>query len=222
MSSLGLCGARTVGHCPLHRGWISSFVPSLQTTKVLCTCALQPQHYQTQRFALKNGIRRHRWDLHVLWRHLSAKTSGLRLPQVLSTHIPPIYPDLHVPRNGTAMVQIHLKSALQDEQTWWHWKAAWRRICYCWMTPLAEPSLRSATRRVKYLICLKVLLFSQSFFQWFVVWEQTRHFSELPFVWKTERRKTGKHNTGWRDLETRQQHFYSPHHHNPGIDVVTW
>lgn len=97
------------------------------------------------------------------------------------------------------------------------WKAARKRTCYCWMTPLTEPSLRLATRWVKYFLHLKVLLFSQSLFQCLVVWGETRHFSELPFVWKTEGRKTGKHNTGWRNLETRQQHFYSPHYHNPGL-----
>lgn len=211
MSCLGLCSARTAGHSPLHMG---SFVSYLQTMKVLCTCALQPQ---TQYLALifRVAIRTHRWALHVLWRHLSAKSS--ELPQVLSMHISPVYPVLHFPRNGTVMMQIHLKSTLQDEQSWWQWKASQKRMCYCWMTPLTEASLRLAKRQVKYFPHLKALMFSQSLFQYPVVWGETRHFNELSFVWKTERRKTGKCITGWRSLETRQKHFYSPHHHNAGL-----
>lgn len=46
---------------------------------------------------------------------------------LVSKDIPPVYPGLYVPRNRTVMVQIHLKSALQDDLschlTRWHRKA---------------------------------------------------------------------------------------------------
>lgn len=57
---------------------------------------------------------------------LAAEASGLS--QVPRAGIPPVNLNLHVPRDGTAMVQTHLESALQDEQSRWHWKAVWRRM----------------------------------------------------------------------------------------------
>lgn len=123
------------------------------------------------------------------------------LSQVPRTGIPLVNPNRHVPRDRTGMVQIQLESALQDEQGQWHGRLGGEGCCSCWRTPLTHPSLRLERRQVKYLLCLKVLLLSQSVFQRLVVWGQTRHFGELPFVWKTEGRRTGKHNAGWRNLE---------------------
>lgn len=152
---------------------------------------------------LQSGIgRNHRWALPRLVKALPSKEDNPEgLSQVPRAGIPLVNPNWYVPRDRTGMVQIQLGSALQDEQGEWHGRVGGEGCCSCWVTPLTHPTLGLERRQVKHLLCLKVLLLSQSVFQRLVVWGQTRHFGELPFVWKTEGRRTGKHNAGWRNLE---------------------
>lgn len=203
VSCLGLHGARSAGHHPLHKCRINYFLS--RTTKFLCISALL-SHSINKHGNLLSSSEQHRKESQVGSSTPREGTSQQRgqpegLSQVPRTGIPPVNPNRHVPRDRTGMVQIQLESALRDEQGQWHGRLGGEGCCSCWRTPLTHPSLRLGRRQVKYLLCLKVLLLSQSVFQRLVVWGQTRHFGELPFVWKTEGRRTGKHNAGWRNLE---------------------
>lgn len=87
-------------------------------------------------------------------------------------------------------LQIHLKSTLQDEQSWWHWKSAWQRICCWWMFPLTEPSLRSATRQV--LPSFESLALFPVFISMFGSLGRNQAFPWTPFFVENRREKDRK------------------------------